>query len=234
MDSPVHTSFWLIEISADLSVLEDQLKHIEEQAEQWRQDAEDIRDTMLENLASLSQNDRQPWSQFAHEIHEDYVECRLPYILHNPLLISIYTVYESAVTRIASLIQKKKGQELSLNDYEKKGFLKRAKRYYQDVLEFNLSRDNQSWERLTILAELRHAIAHANGHLEMVKESRRKRIRKWIEREIGIEDHYGDITVSQAFVRETFEMVKHDLEDLLERCSKLDKEGRGLPQANQS
>ncbi len=226
MDKSIHTDFWLVEVPVDLDILKDHLKHIEEQAEQWRQSAEDILDTMLEKLPTLSQNDRRPWSQFSYDIHDDYVKSRPQYILYNPFLVSLYAVYESAVTQIASLIQEKNGQQVPLDDNKKGDFLGYAKKYYRDVLKLELFKNNQSWERLKILAELRHAIAHANGHLEMVKESKRKKIRNWMDKDIGIEEYCGDIIVTQSFVRETFDTVKDNLEDLLKRYNELDRATR--------
>ena len=89
-----------------------------------------------------------------------------------------------------------------------------AKKCCRDTLKFNLTQNSQSLERLT---ELRHAIAHANGHLKLVREEKRKKIKKWIERNIGIKEYYGDIIVSGAFVRDAFEIVKGELESLTER-----------------
>ncbi len=217
MDKSFHTNFWLIEVSSDLNILKEHLKHIEEQVERWRQSAEGVLDTLSEKSPSLSPNDQQPWSRFAHEIHDNYIEFRLPRILYNPFLVSLYTVYETTVTEIARLIQEKRGQKISLDDIGGSDFPDRAKKYCQHILTFELSKNDQSWERLKVLADLRHAIAHANGRLVMVEESRRKRIREWMERDIGIEDYYGDIIVSQSFVRETFGIVKDSLEDLLKR-----------------
>ena len=80
-------------VSSDLDILKDHLKHIEEQVDQGHQSAEDILDTMLEKLPSFSlEDDRRAWSQFAHEIHDDYVEFQLPFILHNSFLVSLYGV----------------------------------------------------------------------------------------------------------------------------------------------
>ena len=131
------------------------------------------------------------------------------------------------MTQIASLIQKKKGQICSLDGIRSGDFLDRAKKYYQNVLTFELCKNNQSWERLKILAELRHTIAHANGHLEMVKESKKRKIEQWIENGIGIEDYDGDIVVTRSFVKETFELVKATLEDLGARYNELNRAGKG-------
>ena len=234
MDKSIHTNFWLIEVSSDLDILKDHLKHLEEQVDQGHQSAEDILDTMLEKLPSFSlEDDRRAWSQFAHEIHDDYVEFQLPFILYNSFLVSLYGVYESAVTRIAGHIQKKKGQKVSPDANKKGDFLDHSKKYYRDVLKFELSKNNQSWERLKILAELRNAIAHANGHLDLVKDRKRKKIQQWIEADIGIEAHYEDIIVSHSFVRDTFDIVKDNLEDLLKRYNELDRASRSPIQASQ-
>ena len=129
----------------------------------------------------------------------------------------MYNVYESAVKEIANLIQEKNGKNESLANIKGKDFLDRANKYYRGAIGYELSQNKQSWERIRILTEIRHAVAHANGHLELVREGKRKQIKKWIEQDIGIEDYYGDIIISGAFVRETYEMVKDDFESLIER-----------------
>ena len=201
-------AFHLIGISSDLAILKHHLEHVEEQNEQWRQLAEDIRDDLLGDLSSYSQDDRQAHWQRAQAVYGDYVEFRLPRILYNPFLVSLYAVYESAVIDIAKLTQERKGMKvptMGIGD---------AKKCCRDTLKFNLTQNSRSLEQLT---EIRHAIAHANGHLKLVKEEKRKKIKKWIKRDIGIEDYYGDIIVSGAFVREAYETVKGELESLIER-----------------
>ena len=215
MDTSI--AFRLIGISSDLDILKAHLEHIEEQEEQWRQSAEDIRDTLLEDISSFSQDDRQALWQFAGDVCDDRVEFRLPRILYYPFLVSLYGVYESAVTEIASLIQEKSGKSESLANIKGKDFLDRANKYFRITLKYELSQNDQTWERMRILTEVRHAIAHANGHLELVREGKREQIKKWIEQDIGIEDYYGGIIISGDFVRKTYEMVKGDLESLIER-----------------
>ncbi len=210
-------AFRLVSISSDLEILKAHFEHTEEQEKQWRLLAEDIRNDLLEDISSLSQDDREARWQFAHGVYDDYVEFRLPRILYYPFLVSLYGVYESAVIDIAGLIQERHGQRDSLADIKGKDFLDRGNKYFRITLKYELSQNNQAWERMRMLTEIRHAIAHANGHLELVREGKRKKIKKWIERNIGIEDCYGDIIVSGAFVREAFEIVKGELESLIER-----------------
>jgi hypothetical protein len=210
-------AFGLIGISSDLAILEAHLELIEEQEEGMRQLAEDIRHDLLENKSSFDQDDRQAWSQFAEGVYDDYVEFRLPRIVYYPFLVSLYVVYESAVTEIASLVQEKSGTDESLANTKGKDFLDRANKFFRITLKYELSQSNQTWERMRILTEIRNAIAHANGHLELVRKGKREQIKKWIDQDIGIEDYYGDIIISGEFVRKTYEMVKGDLESLIER-----------------
>ena len=221
MEKSSLSGFWLIEVGYDLRILKGHWKIIEEQVDRGYPSAEEILDTMLENRTSISQDEHRHLSNLADVIHDEHFKVRLPRILYNPFLVSLYTVYESAVTRIASLIQEEKGQSSSLGAVKKGDFLDRAKKYYQHVLNFELSNNNQSWERLKILADLRHAIAHANGHLEMVTERKKKKIEQWIENDIGIEEYDRDIVVSRFFVKETFELVKATLDDLGARYNEL-------------
>lgn len=209
--------FRLIGISSDLDILKAHLEHIEEQEEQWLQWAEDIREDLLGDLSSYSQDDRQAYWQFAQGVYDDYVEFRLPRILYYPFLVSLYSVYESAVTEIENLIQEKNGKNESIANTKGKDFLHRANKYFRGAIGYELSQNNQSWEWIRILTEIRHAVAHANGHLELVREGKRKQIKRWIEQDIGIEEYYGDIIVSGAFVRETYEIIKGELESLIER-----------------
>ena len=206
MEKSSLSSFWLIEVGYDLRILKDHWMTIEELADREYPSAEEIFDSITENLKSLSPCEHSYFADLADNAHDEHHKVRLPRIIYNPFLVSLYTVYESAVTQIASLIQKKKGQICSLDGVRSGDFLDRAKKYYQNVLTFELCKNNQSWERLKILAELRHTIAHANGHLEMVKESKKRKIEQWIENGIGIEDYDGDIVVTRSFVKETFEL----------------------------
>ena len=160
-------AFQLIGISSDLDILRAHLEHIEEQEEQWRQLAEDIRDDLLGNMSSFDQDDRQAKSQFAEGVYDNYVVCRLPRVLYYPFLVSLYGVYESVVTEIVSFIQEGNEQKNSFADMKGKDFLDRANKYFRITLKYELSQNNQTRERIRILTELRHAIAHANGHLTL-------------------------------------------------------------------
>ncbi len=78
-----------------------------------------------------------------------------------------------------------------------------------------------------MLSYLRNAIAHANGRRKMVNEKIRDKIQKCLGKGIGIEYHdIGYFIVYEIFLKETFRLVKTDLEDLVERYKELDNSRR--------
>ena len=68
-----------------------------------------------------------------------------------------------------------------------------------------------------MLAELRNALAHANGRLEILRADSRKKIRNWEKQRIGIENYNGYLVVDATITRETFNLVRSSLEELVER-----------------
>ena len=200
-----------------LRVLEEQLDLIEEQIDRGRNTAQFDLDAKIQDLPTYDggKHDESDWDTLYKE-HRSYVEVTLPRILRNPFPVTLFAVYESAVKEIAKLIQKETGQKISLGDIRGSDFLDQAKKYYKHVLQFELSEDNKRWKRLKILSDLRNAIAHGNGRVNMVKEETMKRIRK----QRLFKEECGFLIVSRSFLRETVKLVKEDLEDLLARYKK--------------
>ena len=198
----------LLEVEVELGVLEEHLSIIEGHLER------SIRTATCElrsEIQGLTPDDYDQWD-IPHQLHDYKVEITLPRILRNPFLVSLFAVYESAVETVAELVQKEKGQARSLND-TRGNFLERAEKYYRCDLQFDLSTDDERWERLIVLSRLRNAIAHTNGRWEAIEKKTRCRLLK----QEGVEEYLGFVIVSETFLRETVAMVKGELEDLLKR-----------------
>ncbi len=202
--------FRLIEVEIELRRLQEQLEHIEEQIERGQERAEEelAPDTPFENEADWAMR----WRQYYYEI-----DVILPRIWRSPFLVSMFSVYEAAVTEVAGLVQKKQGQQNGLDDH-RGNFLKRAEKYFKEILEFKLLANNERWEQLKILSELRNVVAHTNGRIEMVGKERRRKIRKYEGVDIG----NGYLVVSGEFLRYTFTLVKDELKDLVARYREWD------------
>ena len=214
------SDFRLGEVSGELDTLEKHLELIEEEIKRGEEVAKaeldaNVRELYLnERELSLDEKDEEHYYRGEYYYQIDFV---LPRVLRGPYLVALFAVYETAVTEVASHIQKKRGGQISLDDI-KGDLLSRAKKYYKHVLQFELSSNNKSWERLTVLADLRNAIAHTNGRLDRIRVGTREKILK-ID---GVKDEVGFVIISEAFLRETFTLMKDDLEDLVARYKEWD------------
>ena len=192
-------------VSLDMAFLGEQLIDDKERARRYREESQNVLDSTLNGQHS----------QISHDDYQYLVEIRIPRLIYNPFLIFLYITYESGVRGIAHHIQDIQGLGESLDCNH--DFLPCAKRYYKTRLHFELCKNNQAWERLKILAGVRNAVVHANGHMERIRTKLRGKLGRWIGQSIGIREINGEVVVSEEFVEETFQIVKVELQDLVKR-----------------
>lgn len=203
--------FRCIEIELELSALDYHLNFIEDQIKKKEFWEKKLSQRRIKKQG-LTPDDPE-WHYEQNEL--DYtVEFLVPKLFRSTFLVSLYAVYESAVIEIAEIIQKREAFPVSINDL-KGDFLKRARKYYQ-IMGFQLSSD-KAWERIIMLSDLRNAIAHANGRIEMLKEKTRSKIEEWEKQNIGICSMHGFLFLEESFLRDTFNLVSDSLNDLIKR-----------------
>ena len=195
----------MADVSLDMAWLWDQLIDDKERARRYREEPQNVLDSTLNGQHS----------QISHDDYRYLVEVRIPRLIYNPFLTFLYIAYESSVREIAHHIQDIQGLGESLDC--NRDFLPCAKRYYKTRLHFELCKNNQAWERLKILAGVRNAVVHANGHMERIRTKLRDKLGRWIGQSIGIREINGEVLVSEEFVEETFQIVKVELQDLVKR-----------------
>ena len=213
MGKRMTVDFRLVETLFELSALEKHLKLVEEQLKHSAQLDKQGLEEILEKYGLTPDDVDWHWETDEYSRNVGFV---YPMVLRNSFLVSLYSTTESATTEIARLIQKKKAQKVALDNIRRGGFLDRAKKYYKQIPDFNLCENNQTWERLRILAGLRNAIVHANGRLEMANKKNRNQINKWIKLDMGIECRHGYILVSEQFVQDTSDEVQTYSKDLVQ------------------
>jgi hypothetical protein len=210
--------FRLLEVESELYALEDHLKLIESQLEQSQRKERLRLDTRI-RTQRLSPEDPE-WHEAIQHYYER-IEFLLPRFFRGPFLVALYAVYESAVTEIAQIMQKKSLQGISIKDL-RGDFLKRAKKYYKHILNFDLYTEEKAWQRISMLAELRNAFAHVNGRMEMLNENSRTKIKGWENQKTGIATYSGYIVCDAKIVEEIFQNVRESLENLMNRYKNWD------------
>ena len=156
----INIDFRLLDISLELGALEDYLDTIERQIDHIRES-----DKLLLEAAIKEQNlktDDPEWLE-VHQNYEHRIDFLLPHFFRGPFLISLYAVYETAVTEIARLIQKRQSQAIALGEIRADDFLNQAKKYYKHILHFDLCDDNAAWQQIIMFSQIRNALAHTNG-----------------------------------------------------------------------
>lgn len=208
--------FRLLDVSMELHALEDHYELIEKQ---------------LAHLAIVEQAALSEYRQKEHLSPEDpewdissqefnhKVEFLLPRFFWGSFIISLYAVYETGVIEIANLLQKSQNQEIGINDL-RSDFLERAKKYYKSILKFELCSDAKTWERINMLSVLRHALAHANGRVDMMNDKTKRKINAWKKQNIGVAIDSNYLIIEPKFAKHTFEMINVSLRDLVERYKK--------------
>ena len=206
----------LIEIEMELRTLKTDIKIIEDQIRQGEEDAKCQLHDKWRKLKRLNCADPAEWD-ILHQERDLQVDFVLPRVLRIPFIVTLFTVYEAAVTEIAGLAQKETGLQISIDDL-KGGLLDRAKKYYCSVLELQLSKGTQHWQRIKLLFDLRNSIVHTNGRLDLVNSKRKEKILK----DDGVRECWGCIVVDANFLRESFAIVKEELEELMDRYKQWD------------
>lgn len=142
-------------------------------------------------------------------------------------LMATWAIYEACVTAVASKLAEKQNVELRMSQL-KRTFIKRARVYFEYVLRFPLHGDGCDWERLERIADIRHILAHANGHIQDVQEDLLNRVNKWARSDPGITITDGDeyVLVSFGFVRESLVVIRNLLHDLIHRARRRIRELR--------
>ena len=212
--------FRLLDVSLELHALQDHLKLVEEQIAHIGK-TEKIRLDALIRKEGLSPEEPD-WHEAIQE-HTEKIEFLLPRFLRAPFLVALYAVYESAVTEVARLMQKRQSQPISIDDL--RGDLReRAKKYYNHILKFKLCPNPGDWHRITMLSELRNAIAHANGRVEMLNPVAQRKISAWEKQKLGLSTFYGYIIIEAELANNLLEGVRSSLTDLVDRFKKWDDE----------
>ena len=209
----INIDFRLIDVSMELHALADHYDLIEKQISLLSQAERKALDEYREK-EKLTPDDGE-WD-LARQECDHKVEVLLPRFFWGPFVVSLYAVLETSITEIARLIQQTQKQEIAMDDL-RGDFLERTKKYYKHILKFELPGDKNAWERVDNLVQVRHAIGHANGRLDMLKEKAKVRIAALEKRKVGISSYYNYLLVDSSFAKTSLSTVRSLLDDLVAR-----------------
>ena len=211
--------FRLLDASIELDALAEHLRLIESDMDLRQQREQGNVSAYLRDLG-LTPDDAE-WHQ-ARMNYQERIDL-LPRFYRGPFLVSVYAAYESIVTETADHIRDRKSQQITIRDL-RGDFLQRAKKYYEQILQFDLCPQNEVWERIRMLSDLRNAYAHRNGRMDMLKGNVKRRIECWMHQSPGLSTYYDYIICDACIVDEMFRAVRGSLDDLIARYKQWDNQ----------
>lgn len=213
----IFLDFRLLDLSIELHALEDHLQIIENHVKELAR-LEEERVSVLARENNWDFDD--PEFDFARQECNHRIQFLFPRIFRGPFLVTLYAVFEAGVTEISRLIQSRQKRKLSINDL-KGDFLDRATKYFKHIIEFDLPMDSK-WQHIRRLSEIRNALAHTNGRIDLLNANVRDKIHKWENDGTGIYTDMNFILVNEEFANKTFLDVNAYLRSLIERYKEWD------------
>ena len=141
----------------------------------------------------------------------------LPRYFRNPIVVTLWAIFESAIIEIAKEIKDQQNLPIKLDDI-RGDFLKRTNKYFNHIIKFPIDVRGSSWKHFRKFYLLRNAIAHGNGRLDNIKNPEdRKTILEWESENTGIATIGGNIVCSPDFIRQTYSVVLDFLGNMAER-----------------
>lgn len=102
------------------------------------------------------------WLYFLGDKHTYSIQ--FPNILRSSLLISVYSFFESQLTRLCKELQMKMNLSVKYSSINGKG-IEKAKVYLSDVVKIDFPTDSQAWHRIKDYQNIRNCFAHSEGIL---------------------------------------------------------------------
>ncbi|MGI9175843.1 MAG: hypothetical protein ACR2GR_11050 [Rhodothermales bacterium] len=145
----------------------------------------------------------------------------LPRLLVNPFVFSLWALYERLIIDLAELIRDEKQASLALGDIKGKYLIDRIEKYFTYVLDFPLGYTEELKSKLSLLGQLRNAIAHGNGRSSTLNKKLAGRVRQGEIAGLS-RSEYGDlILVDLDYAKEAFEVVRTHLRLLIRHYNDL-------------
>jgi hypothetical protein len=169
----------------------------------------------IDNMQQATSFDDDPAPNIAWYFDHEFKDIALPRMLRGPFIVSLWAVFESGVIEIGEYVREKEGKVLRQNDIRGEGMLERAKKYYEHILKFPFIDDQRNWQTLKMVNTIRDAIAHSNGRLDRVKPDAAKKIKEWVNANLGITAEGDLLILSKAFVENAYLTINGCIQGLI-------------------
>ncbi len=148
-------------------------------------------------------------------MHDEYLSTKeiVPRIQWNSQFLIVYSTFEHMLHELCRIVKRRSGFDLSFKDLGGLG-IERSKNYLSKVAGVKSPFQNPDWQRAKLLAEIRNAIAHSNGEIE-INSTNKKLLGTRLEKEQHLklkklipEQEDAQIVLSSEFVRNSISELR--------------------------
>lgn len=150
-----------LSVGTDIRIdeLRDYLDTLKKQLEIIAKDYEERIEEQAKKIKS--DRERDEFYEFSGERHWDYTKT-FPRILLNSFHVTAYTLLESEIFSLASLIGRKQKQIFDVSDFGGRDYLRTASFYISKITGVN-AQDFKSWNSIDDGRHMRNIVVHSNG-----------------------------------------------------------------------
>jgi hypothetical protein len=169
---------------------------------------QELRSVVLAELKAPGYHIDEADVDIAHQ-EISYVEDELPRLELYGILFVLFATFESVVKRLPSYIGAWTAADVTC---AKRGdFLASAERFYRHELGVPLFSSHEQEQAIRLVADVRHAIAHATGQVSMLRRRLRTRLEQALRKEPRVAIVDGNLRLEPEYVR----LTAHELEQVV-------------------
>lgn len=165
--------------------------------------------------------DAEQKATYAESMIDQYVSVvdELPRLQWYAQFLVVYASFEHALNQLCQIVKRRSNYSLSVTDLAGQGIL-RASSYLRKVAGVNSPFNTASWNRAVLLGEVRNAIAHRNGRIDLLPQTKSSLAFK-LEKISGVrlkqlvpDQEDADIILEPVFVQEAIVTLRAVLADI--------------------
>lgn len=145
----------------------------------------------------------------------DMAEEGMPRMIRLPFVVTIFTLFENSVSLLLSYAQRKENKALALKDINTKSLMSGFNKYLEHVLAYDFRFSDRAMENVDGLQKVRNCVAHTNGNIVSMSQSKIDELRKVSKRVPGITIGSRNVEVSKEFLEHSLEVVTSALRELM-------------------
>jgi hypothetical protein len=145
----------------------------------------------------------------------DIAEEEMPRMIRLPFVVTIFTLFENSVGLLLSYAQQKENKALALIDIKAKSLMSGFNKYLEHVLAYEFRFSDRAMENINGLQKVRNCVAHTNGNIVSMSQSKFDDFRKISERVPGITIGSRNVEVNKEFLEHSLAVVTSALREIM-------------------